>query len=63
MSADKRQRFRAYTSRRMPADLLDRVRLLAATQTAVSGKRATMESVMAEVIRRGLPLVEREVLK
>lgn len=54
---------RAYTSRKMPTDFLNRMRVLAAMRTADEGRRVTLEQIVNEVIKRGLPLVEKDVLK
>lgn len=53
---------KAYTTRKMPSELLDRMRVLAAWRTAETGQRVTLEHVFAEVLKRGLPLVEAEVI-
>lgn len=55
-------RLRAYTTRKMPHDLLKRMRIVAALMTADADQRVTLEWVLAEVIRRGLPLLENEVM-
>lgn len=57
----KPRRTRAYTTRKLPSELLDRIRMLAATKSALTGERVTMEAVVAEVIREGLPVVEEKV--
>lgn len=54
---------KAYTSRKIPVDFLARMRVLAAMRSADEGERVTLEAVVNEVIRRGLPLVEKEVLR
>lgn len=53
----------AYTSRKIPRDFLSRMRVLAAMRSADEGQRVTLEAVVNEVIRRGLPLVEKDVLR
>lgn len=60
MSAKK---LTAYTTRKMPKDFLDRMRVLAAMRSADEGHRVTLEAVVNEVIKRGLVLVEKDVLK
>lgn len=55
-------KMRAYTTRKMPDDILKRMRILAAMKSAEEERRVTLEWVMTEVLRRGLPLLEREVL-
>ena len=57
------RRVKAYTSRKIPVDFIDRMRVLAAMRSATEQRRVTLEQVVNDVIRRGLPLVEREVLK
>lgn len=58
-----KQRLTAYTTRKMPKDFLDRMRVLAAMKSADEGERVTLEQVVNEVIKRGLPLIEKDVLK
>ena len=52
---------RAYTTRTMPKEILDRVRVLAAERSESEGRRVTMEWMVAEVLRKGLPLMEQEM--
>lgn len=53
----------AYTTRKMNPDYLARMRVLAAMRSADEKRRVTLEQIVNEVIKRGLPLVEREVLR
>lgn len=55
-------RMRAYTTRKIPADLLERLRLLAAAKSVEDNQRCTLETMVTEAIRRGLPELEREIL-
>ena len=52
---------RSYTTRKMPSDFLKRMRMIAAFKSADSDGRITMEWVLNEALKRGLPLIEREV--
>jgi len=45
----------------MPSDFLKRMRMIAAFKSADSDGRITMEWVLNEALKRGLPLIEREV--
>ena len=58
----KSARVRAYTTRKLPDDFLNRMRILAAFRTAEEKRRVTLEDVVNDVIKRGLPLVEKETL-
>ena len=53
----------AYTTRKMPTDLLKRLRVLAAFQSAEENRRVTLEAMVAEALRRGVPMLEREILR
>jgi len=57
-----KSRMRAYTTRKMPADLLDRLRVLASVKSAEEERRVTLEAMVNEAIERGLPVLEREIL-
>lgn len=52
---------RIYTTRKLPLDLLKRLRLLAAMMSAERDRRVTIEQVVNEALTRGIPLIEREV--
>lgn len=52
---------RIYTTRKLPLDLLKRMRLLAAMMSAERERRVTIEQVVNEALARGVPLIEREV--
>ena len=54
-------RLRSYTTRKMPADFLKRMRMIAAFKSADGEARTTIEWVLNEALRRGLPLIEKEV--
>jgi hypothetical protein len=54
---------RIYTTRKLPLDLLKRMRLLAAMMSADRDRRVTIEQVVNEALTRGVPLLEREVFK
>jgi hypothetical protein len=52
---------RAYMTRSMRTDLLNRLRVLAAWLTAENqGDRVTMEDVLNRVVEAGLPTVEHQ---
>ena len=53
----------AYTTRKMPTDLLKRMRVLAAMKSADEDRRITLEAIVADALRRGVPLLEKEVLR
>jgi hypothetical protein len=50
----------AYTTRKFPKDALRRMRVLAAVLSQDKEERVTMETVLNEVIARGLPVLEKE---
>ena len=54
--------FRAYTTRKLPLDLLQRLRVLAAAASAKEEDRVTMEAMHAAALRRGIPLLEKDIL-
>ena len=51
----------SYTTRKMPAEYLKRMRMIAAFKSAETDHRVTMEWVLNEALKRGLPLIERDV--
>mgnify|MGYP001586064633 CR=1 FL=1 len=57
-----RKLLRAYTTRKMSSDLLNRMRVLAAMKSAEDGSRVTLEAILTDVIRKGLPILEKEIL-
>jgi len=53
---------RAYTTRSVPVELIDRMRVLASAKTMEDRQRITLEQIVNEALRRGIPLLEREIL-
>ena len=56
-------RVRAYTTRKMPSELLERLRVLAAVKSAEDGRRCTLEWIVNEALRIGLAQLESEILR
>lgn len=55
-------RVRAYTTRKMPVDLLERLRVVAAMRSATERRRVTLETVITEALTIGLDELERNIL-
>ena len=53
---------RAYTTRSVPLELIDRMRVLASAKTLEDRRRITLEQIVNEALRRGIPILEREIL-
>lgn len=56
----KQERVRAYTTRAMPVDYVDRLRIEAAKRSKKSGDRVTIEAMMNRAIQLGLTILEKE---
>lgn len=56
-------RLRAYTTRSFPDDLLKRLRVLAAYESARRNERVTLEQMVADAVRRGITEIEKEILR
>lgn len=63
MTPKAKPALRAYTTRKMPADVLNRLRVLASLRSAEEGERVTLESMVTEALRRGLQALEKEILQ
>jgi hypothetical protein len=58
-----KSRVRAYTTRKMPADILERLRVLAAMRSAMEKRRITLEEIVNEALTIGLDRLERDILR